>query len=242
MMHTCAEIGQNLNPIAPIGNNWAWIRCGFKYLQCRKLPSEYKMAAHSLLFGLVSLQIWCYYLWFHLDVAFIVQRNYEWSWIWSELSKFNFLKQQYRYVPVSNLKINRTLLIRTAFSDSAIYCVIDDISLMISDKHTNQIPPTTIPEATKTLLRIKKVIFFLTRMWQYTIVGSGMSPDLYHNVFCCNTLLFFPQLYYEVKRVLADRPDLIEEFTAFMPPEVALQCGVVRTPSNGQSIKLSIVP
>ncbi|XP_041464459.1 GON-4-like protein isoform X2 [Lytechinus variegatus] len=33
-------------------------------------------------------------------------------------------------------------------------------------------------------------------------------------------------LYYSVKDVLTDRPDLIEEFTAFMPPDVALQCGV----------------
>ncbi|XP_030832230.1 GON-4-like protein [Strongylocentrotus purpuratus] len=33
-------------------------------------------------------------------------------------------------------------------------------------------------------------------------------------------------LYYAVKYVLSERPDLIEEFTAFMPPDVALQCGV----------------
>ena len=39
-------------------------------------PSKYKMAAHTLLrIGWVSLRIWCYDLWFQLDVAFIVKKK-----------------------------------------------------------------------------------------------------------------------------------------------------------------------
>ena len=39
--------------------------------------------------------------------------------------------QEDRHVPVSNLKIDRTLFIRNPFTDSAIYHVIDNILLMI---------------------------------------------------------------------------------------------------------------
>ena len=63
----------------------------------------------------------------------IALNQFRTSQVGAQICVFHGHVQEDRYVPVSNLKIDRTLFIGKPFSNSAIYRVIDDILLMIID-------------------------------------------------------------------------------------------------------------
>ena len=135
--HLGWEYSYWVNSHSPYRENWAWIRCSLFAMRhsaqavliqriqngsaLAPIRTSQSIATNSVLLSLISI-------WRHIYCP-----KKLWSWKWSELSKFNFLKTTVQARASLQPENRSNNIHQKAFSDSAIYCVIDDISLMIID-------------------------------------------------------------------------------------------------------------